>query len=72
MKDRYVDNVCKMPRKNGLASKYDSPGIYCIKLNEKIVYIGKSRNMLCRVASHYVGIKRGSERKYRILAEAQA
>ena len=71
MKDRYVDNVCKMLRKNGLASKYDSPGIYCIKLNEKIVYIGKSRNMLWRVASHYVGIKRGSERKYRILAEAQ-
>jgi predicted RNA methylase len=60
-----------MLRKNGLASKYDSPGIYCIKLNEKIVYIGKSRNMLWRVASHYVGIKRGSERKYRILAEAQ-
>ena len=71
MKDRYVDNVCKMLRKNGLASKYDSPGIYCIKLNEQIVYIGKSRNMLWRVASHYVGIKRGSERKYRILAEAQ-
>ena len=27
--------------------------------------------MLVRVAHHYVGIKRGSERKYRILAEAQ-
>ena len=27
--------------------------------------------MLVRVANHYVGIKRGSERKYRILAEAQ-
>ena len=27
--------------------------------------------MLERVAQHYVGIKRGSERKYRILAEAQ-
>ena len=27
--------------------------------------------MLERVAHHYVGIKRGSERKYRILAEAQ-
>ena len=27
--------------------------------------------MLVRVSHHYVGIKRGSERKYRILAEAQ-
>ena len=27
--------------------------------------------MLERVAHHYVGIKLGSERKYRILAEAQ-
>ena len=27
--------------------------------------------MLERVAHHYVGIKRGSERKYRILAEVQ-
>ncbi len=27
--------------------------------------------MLKRIASHYVGIKQGSERKYRILAEAQ-
>jgi hypothetical protein len=27
--------------------------------------------MLERVASHYVGIKQGTERKYRILAEAQ-
>ena len=27
--------------------------------------------MLVRIAEHYVGIKKGSERKYRILAEAQ-
>lgn len=27
--------------------------------------------MLERIAQHYVGIKRGSERKYRILAEVQ-
>ena len=71
MRERYVDNVCKMLRRKGLASKYESPGIYCIKLNEQIVYIGKSQNMLERVAQHFVGIKQGSERKYRILAEAQ-
>ena len=71
MRERYVDNVCKMLRRKGLAPKYESPGIYCIKLNEQIVYIGKSQNMLERVAQHFVGIKQGSERKYRILAEAQ-
>ena len=71
MRERYVDNVCKMLRRKGLASKYESPGIYCIKLNERVVYIGKSQNMLERVAQHFVGIKQGSERKYRILAEAQ-
>ena len=71
MRERYVDNVCKMLRRKGLASKYESPGIYCIKLNERVVYIGKSQNMLERVAQHFVGVRRGSERKYRILAEAQ-
>ena len=49
---------------------YEHPGIYCIKLDDQIVYIGKSKNMLERVASHYVGIKQGSELKYRIIAEA--
>lgn len=67
----YVDNVCAMLRRRGLAPKYEHPGIYCIKLNRQIVYIGKSENMLRRIASHYVGIKEGSEKKYRILAEIQ-
>lgn len=71
MKNSYQDNVCAMFRRKGLAQKYEHPGIYCIKLNNQIVYIGKSQNMLERIAQHYVGIKAGSEKKYRILAEAQ-
>ena len=35
------------------------------------MYIGKSENMLKRVAAHYVGIKIGSEKKYRLLSEIQ-
>ena len=35
------------------------------------MYIGKSENMLRRIAEHYVGIKTESEKKYRILAEIQ-
>lgn len=71
MANRYVENVREMLRRKGFAPKYEHPGIYCIKLGNKIVYIGKSTNMLDRVAQHYVGIKTCSERKYRILAEVQ-
>ena len=71
MRNGYVQNVCAMFRRRGLSPKYEHAGIYCIKLNDQIVYIGKSRNMLVRIAEHYVGIKQGSECKYRILAEAQ-
>lgn len=60
-----------MFRRNGLSEKYEYPGIYSISLEDTIVYIGKSENMLERVAQHYVGIQTGSERKYRVLAEAQ-
>ena len=58
-------------KKMRVADKYEHPGIYCIKINGKIVYVGKSRNMLQRIAEHYVGIKAGKEKKYRIMAEAQ-
>ena len=55
----------------GLAQKYEHPGIYSISIGDQLVYIGKSRNMLRRLAQHWVGIQTGSERKYRILAEAK-
>ena len=69
-KPTYEDNVRPWLIRKGLAPKYDHAGIYCIKIDSTIVYIGKSRNMLRRVAQHYVGIKTQKEKKYRILAEA--
>ena len=66
----YVDNMTNYLKRKGLADKYEKAGIYCIKIDDDIVYIGKSHNMLKRVAQHYVGIKSQSELKYRILAEA--
>lgn len=66
----YVDNMTNYLKRNGLADKYEKAGIYCIKIDNEIVYIGKSNNMLKRVAQHYVGIKKQSELKYRIIAEA--
>ena len=71
MANSYTDNVCAMLRRRGLAPKYEHPGIYCIKVAGQIVYIGKSENMLKRVAAHYVGINTGSEKKYRLLSEIQ-
>ena len=71
MAKSYVDNVYAMLQRRGLSPKYEHPGIYCIKLDDQIVYIGKSENMLRRIAEHYVGIKKGTTKKYRILAEVQ-
>lgn len=70
MAKNYVDNTYAMLQRRGLSPKYEHPGIYCIKLDDKIVYIGKSENMLRRVAEHYVGIQKETEKKYRILSEA--
>ena len=42
MKNKYVENVCAMFRRSGRSPKYEHPGIYCIKLNDQVVYIGKS------------------------------
>ena len=67
----YVDNMINYLKRKGLADKYEKAGIYCIKIDDDIVYIGKSHNMLKRVAQHYVGIQKQSELKYRTLAEAQ-
>lgn len=66
----YAENVYHWLKRKGLAAKYDHAGIYCIKIDDTIVYIGKSMNMLKRVAQHYAAIKGQKERKYRILAEA--
>ena len=66
MANNYTDNVCAMLRRRGLAPKYEHPGIYCIKVDREIVYIGKSANMLKRIAQHYVGIKKKSEKKYTV------
>lgn len=67
----YADNAYYWMKRNGHAPKYEHAGIYCIKVDEKIVYVGKSRNMLRRIASHYAHIQMETEMKYRILSEAR-
>ena len=67
----YAENFYNYLKRKGYDSKYEHAGIYCIKIDDKIVYIGKSSNMLRRVAQHYAGIRMGTEKKYRIIQEAQ-
>lgn len=71
LNNSYEENVYRMLKRRGLAEQFEHAGIYKISIDDQIVYIGKSKNMLRRLAQHYVGIQTGSERKYRILAEAK-
>lgn len=70
-KNTYEENVYEMLKRRGLAEQFEHPGIYKISIDNQIVYIGKSTNMLRRLAQHYVGVKTESKHKYRILAEAK-
>ena len=67
----YAENMYEWLKRKGYAPKYDHAGIYCIKIDATIVYIGKSHNMLKRVSQHYAAIMGQTEKKYRIFAEAQ-
>ena len=67
----YENNAYNWLKRKGLAEKYEHAGIYCIKIDGIIVYIGKSANMLRRIAQHYAGIQKGTEKKYRIISEAE-
>ena len=67
----YEERVYAKLKRDGWDKQFEYPGIYQIRIDDQIVYIGKSKNMLRRLAQHYVGIKTESSRKYRILAEAK-
>lgn len=55
-----------------IANKYSSPGCYAIYIDDLLVYIGKSRNMLERLAQHIECIEQDTNKsnKYRVLHEA--
>ena len=69
--NRYEARIYQRLCRQGMGKKFEHPGVYCIKVDDRIVYIGRSTNMLKRIASHYYGLEKGAETKYRILAEAQ-
>lgn len=54
----------------GFEDKYNHGGIYCIKLDNKVVYVGKSRNMLQRIAQHMAEIDMNDKKNmYNVLRE---
>ena len=53
----YIDNMYNWLKRKGYGDKYEHAGIYCIKIDDEIVYVGKSTNMLKRVSAHYVHIQ---------------
>ena len=56
----------------GFEEKYNHAGIYSISIGNKLVYIGKSENMMKRIIEHIIEIKRDTPReyKYKILKQA--
>ena len=67
----YLQNTYMKLKKQGFPPKYDRPGIYCITIDGKYAYIGKSKNILYRMAQHYVNTNISKEKKYQVLAEAR-
>lgn len=67
-----VDETREWLKNQGLAKKYEKPGIYSISIEDKLVYIGKSVNMLERITSHLVNIEIDKKsNKYKVLRNAQ-
>ena len=68
---RYVDNIYNKYLQQSWSQKFLNAGIYSISINNKIVYVGKSTNMLYRMAEHWVSMSNPKENKYKVLAEAK-
>ncbi|MBO5333374.1 MAG: GIY-YIG nuclease family protein [Clostridia bacterium] len=41
-------------------------------VNNKIVYVGKSKNILYRMAEHWISMANPKENKYKVLSEARS
>lgn len=63
----------ELRKNNRIKQKYNKPGIYCIKIEGRIVYIGKSLNMLTRISQHIFEITRDKQisNKYKVMRQAK-
>lgn len=67
----YLDNMYQSLKRKGLAAQFEYAGVYGIWIDNRLVYIGKSQNMLMRMAQHYAAMSKRNEKKYQILDEAR-
>lgn len=68
---KYADNIYNKYLQQSWTKKFQCAGIYSISVNNKIVYIGKSNNILYRMAEHWASMLNPTENKYKVLAEAK-
>ena len=72
---QYKDEIKQQLAQNpDIKEKYRGAGIYSIKIDDILVYIGKSQDLLERVAEHIAEIQnidQHSSNKYKVLAQAQ-
>ena len=67
----FVDRMYNSLKRKGLTRKFERAGIYCIYIDDVKAYIGKSNNILYRMAEHYCNMKYQKSHKYVILSEAK-
>lgn len=66
--EEIYEELCK---DEDLVHRYQKAGLYSIHIEDKLVYIGKSRNMLKRLASHMANTETSNSHKYEILRQAR-
>lgn len=71
MSSIHVQNVYNKYISQEWSKKFQCSGVYSITVNNKIVYIGKSTNILYRMAEHWCSMGNPKENKYKVLAEAK-
>ena len=71
MSNIYVQNIYNKYIEQEWSKKFQCSGVYSINLNNKTVYVGKSNNILYRMAEHWASIGNPKENKYKVLAEAK-
>lgn len=72
IKDKINQKKEELKKIEGVAAKYKGAGCYSISIGSQLVYIGKSRDLLHRIASHIIAIEnRDKCNKYQVLAAAR-
>lgn len=70
MSNLHIQNIYNKYIQQEWSKKFQCSGVYSITVNSKIVYVGKSKDILYRMAEHWASMGNSKENKYKVLAEA--